>query len=94
MRLYTGGVTCSQWAAYGPPTVHDKGHTKKILKGELDGLEALHRVGANLSEGFSFPPAIVSPSPSRQRSSSPQLSEFFMSLRTPTPFFENEEDVS
>jgi transposase InsO family protein len=22
MRLYTGGVTCSQWAAYGPPTVY------------------------------------------------------------------------
>jgi hypothetical protein len=70
-----------------------EGCTKKIVKGELDGLEALHRAGIDLSEGFSSPPAVVSPSPSRQRSSSPRLLEFFMSLRTPAPFFENGEDI-
>jgi hypothetical protein len=48
-----------------------EGRTRKIVKGELDGLEALHRAGIDLSEGLSSPPAIVSPSPSCQRSSSP-----------------------
>jgi hypothetical protein len=70
-----------------------EGRTKKIAKGELDGLEALHRAGIDLSEGLSSPPAAASPSPLRQRSSSPRLSEFLVSLRTPAPFFENGEDV-
>jgi hypothetical protein len=43
-----------------------EGHMKKIVKGELDGLEALYRTGVNLSEGLSSPLAIASPSPSRQ----------------------------
>jgi hypothetical protein len=70
-----------------------EGQTRKIAKGELDGLEALQRAGVDLSEGLSSPPTVASPSPSRQRSSLPRLSEFFMSLRTPAPFFENGEDV-
>jgi hypothetical protein len=70
-----------------------EGQTRKIVKGKLDSLEALHRAGVDLLEGLSSPPAIVSPSPSRQRSSLPRLSEFFASLRTPAPFFENGEEV-
>jgi hypothetical protein len=70
-----------------------EGRTRKIVKGELDGLEALYRAGIDLSEGLSSPPAAASPSPLRQQSSSPRLSEFLASLRTPAPFFENGEDV-
>jgi hypothetical protein len=70
-----------------------EGCTRKIAKSELDSLEALHKAGIDLSEGLSSLPAIVLPSPSRQRSSSPRLSEFFTSLRTPVPFFENREDI-
>jgi hypothetical protein len=69
-------------------------HTKKIVKGKLDGLEALHRVGVDLSNGLSSFPAIISPSFLYQWSFLPQLSEFFVSLRTPIPFFKNGEDVS
>jgi hypothetical protein len=70
-----------------------EGHTKKIVKGKLDSLEALHKAGVDLSEGLSSSPTIASPFPSRQWSSSPRLSEFFVSLRTPAHFFENGEDV-
>jgi hypothetical protein len=38
-----------------------EGYNKKIVKGELDSLEALHRAGVDLSEGLSSPPAVVSP---------------------------------
>jgi hypothetical protein len=41
-----------------------EGHTKKIVKGKLNGLEALYRVVVNLSEGFGSPPTIASSSPS------------------------------
>jgi hypothetical protein len=70
-----------------------EGRTKKIAKSELDGLEALHRAGVDLSEGLSSPPAIASPSSSRQQSFSHQLSKFFASLQTSASFFENGEDV-
>jgi hypothetical protein len=70
-----------------------EGYTKKIAKGELDSLEALYRAGVDLSEGLSSLPAIASPFPSCQQSSSPRLLEFFASLRTPAPFFKNGEDV-
>jgi peptidoglycan hydrolase CwlO-like protein len=43
-----------------------EGQTRKIVKSELDSLEALHRAGANLSEDLSSPPTIVSPFPSHQ----------------------------
>jgi hypothetical protein len=71
-----------------------EGYTKKIAKGELDGLKALHRAGVDLSEGLSSFSAVALPSPSHQRSSSPRLSEFLALLRTFTPFFENGENVS
>jgi hypothetical protein len=57
-----------------------EGHTKKIAKGELNSLEALHRAGVNLSEGLSSSPTIALPSSSWQQSSSPRLSEFLALL--------------
>jgi hypothetical protein len=70
-----------------------EGHTKKITKDELDGLEALYKVGIDLSKGLSSSPAIALPSLLCQQFSSPQLLEFLALLQTPAPFFENGEDI-
>jgi hypothetical protein len=68
-------------------------HVKKIVKGELDSLEALHMAGLDLLEDLSTPLTIAVPSLFCHQSASAQLLEFFVLLRTPKPFFHNREDV-
>jgi hypothetical protein len=43
-----------------------EGCTKKIMKDELNSLEALHRIGVDLLKGLNSPFAIISPSLSCQ----------------------------
>jgi hypothetical protein len=70
-----------------------KGHTKKIVKGKLNSLEAFYRAGINLLEGLSFLLTITLPSLSCQCSFFSQLLKFFASFQTSAPFFENRKDI-